>query len=380
MSENIYCKSVFEVGETFILRCDAEYSNNGHKTSAVITGTVTEANKYMCFYLKEDVIGGATSGYVLGGDYDVPNSTVEHTFSNANWNYTVDNGSTCDDCFPSLYHEPVADLLTESFYTNIPIFQTQDEAEAYQSGTLDISNAINYNKTLDENGNWVEVKEEKNELENTVVYSSEAQLLARRRIIQAKKNELFRKKYNLALLGEEYWSIKLLTQNPPQYSSITYADGTTKTNVPMLEFGDFGIKLTVKYGPFCNSFIAMNMPSNVKKISVKAYAEKFNTNDISQGNPWIHMGSGNVPMSANHNQRLISGNVYDILILDKQCGWNINEGESTNIIETVNVTEEQLATYNSYQYKYFSLEGCGGYIWLKELYIQLTDGSYWTPQ
>ncbi len=79
------------------------------------------------------------------GNVNIPcfRSEVNYEQCYAYGDYSIGNATT------------ISDLVLEEFRTNIPLFSSQSEAEAYIRGEIGIENALNYKKVY-ENGSWVE--------------------------------------------------------------------------------------------------------------------------------------------------------------------------------------------------------------------------------
>lgn len=193
MSDNVYCKREFEVGDTaYYYSSQTQLTTDGqtYKYYQDISYTITSDTKKLCMYLLEDdrtpsgyTIHSAFTNYV-GGEY--------HFVKNGDYMYPMGTiPITSDSVLPNCYSIPDSlgrYIISESaFSTNIPIFRSLEDAQDYISGDLDISNAINYNKVF-KNDSWTEYVEEPSKC--VALLMEKHLLLARRRLLMSMMQEI----------------------------------------------------------------------------------------------------------------------------------------------------------------------------------------------
>lgn len=149
-----YLTGVFEIGDEVYYRCEITYTYRGteYHLRTDMSSFITESNKTMCLYYQDYTV--SSSGKCLN-EMGTPSST-EYLYQDNINDGSIYTNQSCINVQPLMYtdtsmYESCNDVY---FTTNLPIFESYEDAVAYRNGELGIEKAVNYKKVF-ENGSWV---------------------------------------------------------------------------------------------------------------------------------------------------------------------------------------------------------------------------------
>ena len=194
MGKNTYCKNTFEVGDTaYYYSSQTQLTTDGqtYKYYQDIVYTITSDTEKLCMYLLED--NRTPSGYRIYSYFSNYVVGEYHFIKNGEYMYPMGSIPICSDSvLPNCYSIPDSlgrYVISEStFNTNIPIFASEEDAQLFIDGDLDISHAINYNKVF-KNDAWTEYVEEPSKCEALLM--EKHLLMARRRLLMEMRNKIY---------------------------------------------------------------------------------------------------------------------------------------------------------------------------------------------